>query len=137
MTYFTTWIKHSVKREGVVSDRPLVIKFGGTSVGDGSRFSRVARIAAEATQDRPVAVVVSAMSGTTDALLHCADTTNGRIGRTSTSAARNGSIAELHRTLSERHLRAAREAISSKHLPEVEGRLLTLLEELTKALDEP
>jgi aspartate kinase len=120
-----------------VSNRPLVIKFGGTSVGDGARFSRVAGIVIEATQDRPVAVVVSSMSGTTDALLGYADTTTGRIGRTATGATREGSIAELRRTLSERHLRAAREAISSEHLPEVEKRLSILLEVLTKALDEP
>jgi aspartate kinase len=126
-----------VERERVVSDRPLVIKFGGTSVGDGARFSRVAGIATEAAQDRPVAVVVSAMSGTTDALLGYADTTTGRIGRTSTGATREGCIAGLHRTLSERHLRAAREAISPEHLPEVEERLSILLEELRKALEEP
>ncbi len=115
-------------------DRPLVIKFGGTSVGDGARFSRVAGIATEAAQDRPVAVVVSAMSGTTDALLGYADITTGR---TSIGATREGSIAELHRTLSERHLRAAREAVSTEHLPEVEERLLALLKELTQAANEP
>jgi aspartate kinase len=115
-----------------------VIKFGGTSVGDGARFYRVAGIVIEAAQDRPVAVVVSAMSGITDALLAYADTTSGRIGRTSTRATREGSesIARLHRTLSERHLRAAREVISREHLPEVEERLSILLEELAKTLDE-
>jgi aspartate kinase len=125
-----------VEREKV-SDRPLVIKFGGTSVGDGARIFRVAGIATEAAQDRPVAVVVSAMSGTTDTLLGYADTTTGRTGRTSTGATREGSIAELHRTLSERHLRAAREAVSPEHLPEVEQRLSILLEQLVKALNTP
>ncbi len=121
----------------MVSDRPLVIKFGGTSVGDGARFSRVARIATEAARDRPVAVVVSAMSGTTDTLLGFADATTGRASRTSTGATHEGSIAELHRTLSDRHLRAAREAVSAEHLPAVEERLLALLEELTLAVKEP
>jgi aspartate kinase len=125
-----------VERERAVSDRPLVIKFGGTSVGEGSRFLRVAAIATEAAQGRPVAVVVSAMSGTTDTLLGYADTT-GRTGRTSTGATREGSIAELHRTLSERHLRAARVAISPEHLSEVEQRLAILLEQLVRALDAP
>ena len=117
-----------------MSDRPLVIKFGGTSVGDGARFLRVAEITTEAARGRPVAVVVSAMSGTTDTLLGYADTTTGR---TSTGATREGSIAELHRTLSERHLRAAREAVSSEHLSEVEQRLSNLLEQLVRALDAP
>jgi aspartate kinase len=120
-----------------VSDRPLVIKFGGTSVGDGARFSRVAGIATEAARDRPVAVVVSAMSGTTDTLIGYADVTTGRTSRTLTGATREGSIAELHRTLCERHLRAAREAVSPEHLPEVEERLLILLEQLVKALNTP
>ena len=120
-----------------VSDRPLVIKFGGTSVGDGARFIRVAGIATETAQERPVAVVVSAMRGTTDTLLGHADVTTGRAGRTSTGATRERSIAELHRALSERHLRAAREAVSAEYLPEVEERLSILLEQLVRALDSP
>ena len=107
-------------RDGV-SNTPLVIKFGGTSVGDGAGFARAARIAAGAARGRPVAVVVSAMSGTTDALLGYANATSGRAGRTSTGATREGSVAELHRTLSERHLRAAREVVSPENLPRVEA----------------
>jgi aspartate kinase len=125
-----------VERESV-RNRPLVIKFGGTSVGDGAGFARAARIAVEAARNRPVAVVVSAMSGTTDTLLGYADATSGQTGRTSTGATREGSIAELHRTLAERHRRAAREVVSPKLLPEVEERLLTLLGELTAAFDGP
>jgi aspartate kinase len=119
------------------SDTPLVIKFGGTSVGDGARFSRAAGIALEAAGDRRVAVVVSAMSGTTDTLLGYADATTARSGRTSTGATREGSVAELHRALSDRHLRAAREAVSAEYLPEVERRLVSLLEDLVSALDQP
>ena len=135
-TFWPRWIEHSVGRESV-SDRTLVIKFGGTSVGDGAGFARAAGIAVEAARGRPVAVVVSAMSGTTDTLLGYADATSGRTGRTSTGATREGSIAELHRTLAERHLRAAREVISPELLPGVEQRLLALLEELTAAFDGP
>jgi aspartate kinase len=125
-----------VERERV-SDRPLVIKFGGTSVGDGAGFARAANIAVEAARSRPVAVVVSAMSGTTDTLLGYADATNGRTGRTSTGATHEGSIAELHRTLAERHLQAAREVVSSDLLPGVEQRVLALLEELAGSFDGP
>lgn len=57
--------------------RPLVIKFGGTSVGKGAAFLRAARIAAGTAENGPVAVVVSAMSGTTDALLGLAKSTAG------------------------------------------------------------
>src|SRR5678815_5206137 len=46
----------------------IVMKFGGTSVADVAAFDNVARIVASEREARPV-VVVSAMSGVTDALL--------------------------------------------------------------------
>ena len=46
----------------------LVMKFGGTSVADASAFDNVSRIVRERIPSRPI-VVVSAMSGTTDALI--------------------------------------------------------------------
>lgn len=45
---------------------PLVYKFGGSSLGDAARISRVAELVAAAGE--PVAIVVSAMAGTTDRL---------------------------------------------------------------------
>src|SRR3712207_2098220 len=85
-----------------------------------------------------MAVVVSAMSGTTDTLLGYADITTGTTGRTtSIGATHEGSVAELHRTLTERHLRAAREAVSPEHLPGVEDRLQVLLGRLIEAINEP
>jgi aspartate kinase len=51
----------------------LVMKFGGTSVGDVERIRRVARIvAAERKPGRGLAVVVSAMAGETDKLVKLA-----------------------------------------------------------------
>ena len=47
---------------------PTVMKFGGTSVSDARAFENVAQIVAARIQLEPV-VVVSAMSGVTDALL--------------------------------------------------------------------
>lgn len=46
----------------------LVMKFGGTSVADASAFDNVSRIVRERITSRPI-VVVSAMSGMTDALI--------------------------------------------------------------------
>src|ERR1041384_6185961 len=46
----------------------IVMKFGGTSVADAAAFENVARIVAGEREAAPV-VVVSAMSGVTDALL--------------------------------------------------------------------
>jgi aspartate kinase len=53
-------------------NRPTILKFGGTSVGDADAFKRLARIVCSQQNARPV-VVVSAMSGVTDALLRCVD----------------------------------------------------------------
>ena len=134
-----------MEREARVNE-PLVIKFGGTSVGDGAAIRRAAKIVAGvASENRPVAVVVSAMSGTTDTLLGYSEATAKMAAegtdRTSTGATREGSIAELHRTLAERHLKAAREAVSEEYLPKVEERLMARLGELTEAIsasaDEP
>ena len=110
-------------------EKPLVVKFGGTSVGDGARFGRAARIAAEAASDRPVAVVVSAMGGTTDTLL--------RYARTPAGATDDDSLAELRGALADRHLEAAREAVGPERLPVVEERVLGLLDELVGAIRAP
>lgn len=109
--------------------RPLVVKFGGTSVGDGACFVRAARIAAEAARDRPVVVVVSAMGGTTDALL--------RRAKMAVGAPHEEPVAELRGALAERHLRAAREAVTADRLPAVEERVLGLLDELVEAVEAP
>ena len=117
--------------------RPLVIKFGGTSVGEGAAFSRAARIAAEAAQNGPVAVVVSAMAGTTDVLLGLARATAGPAPRTSTGGTCEGSLAEIYRSLADRHLRAACKAVPEDLLSEVEERLQTILDRLAEAVDAP
>ena len=52
----------------------LVMKFGGTSVADMDRIRRVGRlVAAEVAAGHQVAVVVSAMSGTTNVLVAWTD----------------------------------------------------------------
>ncbi|MDZ4690479.1 aspartate kinase [Terricaulis sp.] len=59
----------------------LVMKFGGTSVGDVERIARVARlVAAERAPGRGVAVVVSAMAGETDRLVQLARAAGGEGG---------------------------------------------------------
>lgn len=104
-------------------------------MGGGVEMVRAANVVAEATQNGPVAVVVSAMAGTTDTLLGYADATAG--SRTSMGVTREGTVAELHRTLADRHLRAAGEAVSEEHLPEVEERILSLLERLVEVVEGP
>src|SRR5215212_7159078 len=57
---------------------PIVMKFGGTSVADAAAFENVARIVAAERAAFPV-VVVSAMSGVTDALLSATPATLGPV----------------------------------------------------------
>ncbi|MBL8531093.1 MAG: aspartate kinase [Hyphomonadaceae bacterium] len=59
----------------------LVMKFGGTSVGDVERIARVARIVAAARKPgQGLAVVVSAMAGETDRLVNLARAAGGEGG---------------------------------------------------------
>jgi aspartate kinase len=111
-----------------VNEGPLVIKFGGTSVGGGAAFSRAASIAAEAARDRPVAVVVSAMSGVTNLLLGHA---SGVVDPDGTAAE------ELREALAERHLRAIREAVAPERRARGEERVLQLLDELVETVKLP
>ena len=59
-------------------NRPLqVMKFGGTSVGSAERIRKAAEIVAAAAREREVVVVVSAMSGVTNALVDAAHRSAG------------------------------------------------------------
>jgi aspartate kinase len=89
--------------------RPLVMKFGGTSVADATAMRQVSRIVASAAQrgDR-IVVVVSAMSGVTDALLAASD------------AARHGNLEDATRrvvTVQDRHNAAVDELFSVDAFP--------------------
>jgi aspartate kinase len=56
--------------------KPTIMKFGGTCVEDAAAFERVARIV-RARKDSPCVVVVSAMSGVTDALVETIERAQG------------------------------------------------------------
>ncbi len=114
----------------------LVIKFGGTSVGSGEAFIRAAKIATGEAASRPTAVVVSAMSGVTDALLGCVGKTGRMNGWIPAGATREHSLSELHRSLYARHLIAAREAVAEGHFPEDERRVLKLLGRLMEKISD-
>ena len=87
----------------------IVIKFGGTSVGTGERIANVARISGKLAREQgtPPVVVVSAMSGVTDALRRAART----------AAAGDGETFHLIRDeLEERHRQAISECVSDVEL---------------------
>ena len=79
---------------------PMVLKFGGTSVGDAEAIGRLLKHVTAARQRGPVVVVVSALSGVTDRLLQLASAASGG----DQSAIATG-IAELE----ERHGRVVRD----------------------------
>ena len=84
--------------------RPIqVMKFGGTSVGDAARIRSAAAIAAEASKERAVVVVVSAMSGVTNTLIAAA----GKAATGDEAAAE-----ALTRALQEKHHEAIGKLIS-------------------------
>ncbi len=80
----------------------LVMKFGGTSVGSAERMRSAARLSAEQKRKRPVVIVVSAMSGTTDLLIET--TKHAEAGD---RAGRDANI----RKIEERHLQACAELL--------------------------
>ena len=107
----------------------IVMKFGGTSLGDGEGINRVVDIVIQTLKDKGGVVVVSAMSGVTDTLLSAA-----------TSAARGD--AETFRrarwALSDRHRLAMTEAITREEtrlqlMEEVEA-LLSDFESLCRSI---
>ncbi|HJR59481.1 MAG TPA: lysine-sensitive aspartokinase 3 [Vicinamibacterales bacterium] len=83
--------------------RPIVMKFGGTSVADAAAMARVARIVSRAVgAGSPVVVVVSAMSGVTDALLAACDV--ARHGAAADAESRVAAIEARHRAVVEKLL---------------------------------
>ena len=118
----------------------IVMKFGGTSVKDAAAMQQVAAIVRSRLDRKPV-VVVSAMSGVTDALAHCAE--EAHQGR------EREAISQLH-SLMGRHLQTIQELIQDpshrrllsdaieKHFQEIQTLLqgLAILGELTpRSLD--
>jgi aspartate kinase len=77
--------------------RPLVMKFGGTSVADASAISRVVRIVGAAASREAVVVIVSAMSGVTDELLRACEL--ARIGNVNEVDPHVDSVEARHRAV--------------------------------------
>ena len=107
------------------------MKFGGTSVADASAFENVAQIVASRVDSVPV-VVVSAMSGVTDALL------NSTV--IAAEARGDDAIASLKSTY-ERHIATAKEILSpdganayAKHVDSAENQIAYFLKLIASQL---
>jgi aspartate kinase len=83
-----------------MSSGPVVMKFGGTSVGDGEAIGRLVRHVTAARQKSEVVVVVSALSKVTDRLLQLAS-----FAAAGNEEAISSGVRELH----ERHADVARQ----------------------------
>ncbi len=103
-----------------------VMKFGGTSVGDASCIARAAEIVKSAAAERPVAVVVSAMSGVTNRLIDAAHHAEAGEGEYAAKV-----ITELRA----QHKKALDALVrDSKRAAEVEKSLSAVLAELERLL---
>jgi len=105
----------------------IVYKFGGTSMGSAERISRVADIVLNRRDrhDTRIAVVVSAMSGVTDALIHL----------TQLATARSKDLPEKISQLREKHLETAHTLLPSELVEEFQSKFERDLESLSKVLD--
>jgi bifunctional aspartokinase / homoserine dehydrogenase 1 len=97
----------------------IVMKFGGTSVGDASRFRQCAEIVKRAAEKDRIIVVVSAMAGVTDLIFRTIDA--ARRGEAAATEASLKKFESVHRQLiDELFAVAAREAALTFVVPVVE-----------------
>lgn len=103
----------------------IVIKFGGTSVGDGKKIINVCNIVNKLTKDNQVIVVSSALQSTTDQLFDLAQ------------SAKKGEInTELIDDITNRHENAIKFVIKNKEIQmEVLKLTVELIEDLKKTID--
>ncbi len=102
-----------------------VLKFGGTSVATAANIARTAAIVTQALTHGPVVLVVSALGGTTDALIAA--------GRA--AAAGGTRYRELLAPLYQRHREAAEELLPDEEQPEALGAIEQQFDELWRLLE--
>jgi aspartate kinase len=103
----------------------IIMKFGGSSVGDGDRMKETARIIGK-NRGKETVVVVSAMQGVTDRLVKIAgDVVDGIDEKR---------IKKFIKSLKNSHMTAAKKAVNGEHLDEVTVSIEKLCTELMKVL---
>ncbi|MEE8403040.1 MAG: aspartate kinase [Candidatus Hydrothermarchaeaceae archaeon] len=103
----------------------LIMKFGGSSVGNGKQMKETARIISKYRGDE-TAVVVSAMEGVTDSLIEIANGVVNGVGE--------AGIKEFIGELKSAHVTAAKKAVSKEHFEAVAATIDRLCTELMKVL---
>lgn len=105
----------------------LVMKFGGTSVGDGKKLRHVAELVKSYKDSgNQIVVVTSALGGVTDALLDAAHeaSNNGKVSR----------VKEFIADLTQKHHAAAHDALADENVEETIAELDARIEDVEKAL---
>jgi aspartate kinase len=105
--------------------KPLVMKFGGTSVGDANSMRQVATLVRAALPHAPL-VVLSAMSKVTDELFALASVA---------SAGDPGAVADLRRRLEDRHRVCAADLFGGSVPEALDRSIKALLAELDASLE--
>jgi aspartate kinase len=104
-----------------MSQRLLVMKFGGTSVGDAERLRQCAEIVAQAAREDRVIVVVSAVAGVTDLIFRTMEA--ARHGNAALAETHLRKFESVHRELMEALFNGERQAAGLEFLAEVFDRL--------------
>ena len=101
-----------------------VLKFGGTSVANAENISKVIDILLTASKKQNIAVVVSALGGVTDDLLHAGELATNR----------DQKYIDIFESIKERHVITAQKLISTTEVIDVISAIETKLEELKNIL---
>ena len=99
-----------------------VLKFGGTSVANAEIIEKVIDIIKEKLQEDSLVVVISALGGTTDALLEC-----GKL-----AAAGNEAYKDKLQEIEQRHITTVKELIPVQH----QSALLSLVKKMCNEIED-
>lgn len=102
-----------------------ILKFGGTSVATSENIKKVIAIAHSSSNEAPIAVVVSALGGTTDTLLQAG----------LKAEQKDSSYLEAIVSLEERHIKTVKELIVDSHQEEVIEEVRAFFNQLMSILE--
>ena len=97
-----------------------VLKFGGTSVANAENISKVIKILGSESKKNKIAVVVSALGGTTDMLIEAGNLATNK----------DEKYIEVFQNIVNRHINTVEELIDNKNKQAVLNEVNTKLEEL-------
>lgn len=100
-----------------------IMKFGGSSLGDGQRIQKVARLIIEESKKGRIGVVLSAMKGVTDLLVLCAS-----------QAEKGSDYVKLVKEIKEKHCNAIDLLFITDKKEEITKKIIKMLKEIEEIL---